>query len=83
MKIRAAALTGFLLFTATVAAQAPRQGPPPITCGTEDNRIEALTKVEADLRARQINFTFKRYPGEHEWKVWRHSLVDMAPLLFR
>ncbi len=54
-----------------------------LSCGTEDNRIEALTKVEADLRARRIAFTFKRYPGEHEWKVWRHSLVDMAPMLFR
>jgi enterochelin esterase-like enzyme len=53
------------------------------SCGTEDNRIEALTKVEADLRTRKIDFTFKRYPGEHEWKVWRHSLVDMAPMLFR
>jgi enterochelin esterase family protein len=53
------------------------------SCGTEDNRIEALTKVEADLRARKIDFTFKRYPGEHEWKVWRHSLADMAPMLFR
>ncbi len=54
-----------------------------LSCGTEDNRIEALTKVEADLRARKISFAFKRYPGEHEWKVWRHSLVDMAPMLFR
>ena len=53
------------------------------SCGTEDNRIESLTKVEADLRARQIGLTFKRYPGEHEWKVWRHSLADMAPMLFR
>jgi enterochelin esterase family protein len=53
------------------------------SCGTEDNRIEALTKVESDLQARKISFTFKRYPGEHEWKVWRHSLADMAPMLFR
>jgi len=53
------------------------------SCGTEDTRIEALTKVETDLRARKIAVTFKRYPGEHEWKVWRHSLVDMAPMLFR
>ena len=34
-------------------------------------------------QCRKINLTFKRYPGEHEWKVWRHSLADMAPLLFR
>jgi len=53
------------------------------SCGTEDNRIEALTRVEADLRARKIDFTFKRYPGGHEWRVWRHALADMAPLLFR
>jgi enterochelin esterase-like enzyme len=53
------------------------------SCGTEDTRIQSLTKVEEDLRSRQINFTFKRYPGAHEWKVWRHSLADMAPMLFR
>ena len=53
------------------------------SCGTEDTRIDSLTRVEAELRSRQINFTFKRYPGEHEWKVWRHSLADMAPMLFR
>jgi enterochelin esterase-like enzyme len=53
------------------------------SCGTEDTRMPSLTKVEEDLRSRQINFTFKRYPGAHEWKVWRHSLADMAPMLFR
>ena len=53
------------------------------SCGTEDPRIEAMTKVEEDLRSRKINVAFKRYPGEHEWKVWRHSLADMAPMLFR
>jgi len=53
------------------------------SCGTEDTRIVSLTQVEEDLRRRQINVTFKRYPGAHEWKVWRHSLADMAPMLFR
>jgi enterochelin esterase-like enzyme len=53
------------------------------SCGTEDPRIPILTKVEEDLRSRGINLIFKRYPGAHEWKVWRHSLADMAPLLFR
>jgi enterochelin esterase family protein len=53
------------------------------SCGTEDNRITALTKVEEELKTKQIAFTFKRYPGGHEWKVWRHSLVDMVPLLFQ
>jgi len=52
-------------------------------CGTEDSRIETLTKLETDLQSHKINLVFKRYPGEHEWKVWRHSLADMAPMLFR
>jgi enterochelin esterase-like enzyme len=52
-------------------------------CGTEDPRMPALNKLEEDLRSRKINLTFKRYPGEHEWRVWRHSLADMALLLFR
>ena len=54
-----------------------------ISCGTEDPRMPSLTKVAEELRSRRINLTFKSYPGEHEWKVWRHSLADMAPMLFK
>ena len=54
-----------------------------VSCGTEDPRIASLNKVAEELRARKINFTFKSYAGEHEWKVWRHSLADLAPMLFR
>ena len=53
------------------------------SCGTEDTRIEALKKTWDDLSARKINFVAKTYPGEHEWRVWRHSLVDLASLLFK
>jgi enterochelin esterase family protein len=53
------------------------------SCGTEDPRMPSLTKLQEELHSRKINFTFKSYPGEHEWKVWRHSLADMAPMLFR
>jgi enterochelin esterase-like enzyme len=53
------------------------------SCGTEDPRLPYLNKVTDDLRGRQINLTFKSYSGAHEWKVWRHSLADMAPMLFR
>ena len=53
------------------------------SCGTEDPRITGMTQVAEELRSRKINVTLKSYPGEHEWKVWRHSLADMAPLLFR
>jgi enterochelin esterase family protein len=53
------------------------------SCGTEDTRIEYFTKAVDELRGRQISFVYNKYPGGHEWRVWRHSLADMAPLLFR
>lgn len=53
------------------------------SCGTEDPRMEGMAKVAQELNSRKIPVTLKRYPGEHEWKVWRHSLADMAPMLFR
>jgi enterochelin esterase-like enzyme len=53
------------------------------SCGTEDARIEALKKTWDDLSAHKINFVTRTYPGEHEWRVWRHSLADLAQLLFR
>jgi len=51
--------------------------------GTEDPRLASLTALQEELHSRNINTVFKTYPGEHEWKVWRHSLTDMAPMLFR
>ena len=51
--------------------------------GTEDPRVPSLNDLQQQLRSRNIDFVFKSYPGEHEWKVWRHSLADMAPLLFK
>ena len=53
------------------------------SCGTEDPRLPALNQLWTDLRSRNINFVARTYAGEHEWKVWRHSLADMAPMLFR
>jgi enterochelin esterase-like enzyme len=50
--------------------------------GTEDPRLASLNELMAQLRSRKINHVYKTYPGQHEWKVWRHSLVDMTPLLF-
>jgi enterochelin esterase-like enzyme len=54
-----------------------------MSCGTEDPRVDAMTQAAKDLQTRNISVTYKTYPGEHEWKVWRHSLVDMSQLLFR
>jgi enterochelin esterase-like enzyme len=53
------------------------------SCGTEDPRMQYQTKVTDDLKARKIALTFKGYPGEHDWRVWRASLVDFAQMLFK
>jgi len=53
------------------------------SCGTEDPRIHYQTKATDDLQSHGIALTFKRYPGEHDWRVWRASLVDFAQMLFR
>jgi enterochelin esterase-like enzyme len=54
-----------------------------LSCGTEDPRITGMKQAADELLSRKIDVVFKAYTGEHEWKVWRHSLADMAPLLFR
>ena len=51
--------------------------------GTEDPRIEALKDTWTDLKAREIDFVAKTYPCVHEWSVWRHTLRDLAQLLFK
>jgi enterochelin esterase-like enzyme len=52
-------------------------------CGTEDPRMPFQTKMAETLRSKGINLTFKGFDGEHEWRVWRYTLADMASLLFK
>jgi enterochelin esterase-like enzyme len=54
-----------------------------LSCGQQDSRFPFQTKAAETLRAQKINLTFNSFPGVHEWKVWRRSLADFAPLLFR
>jgi len=53
------------------------------SCGTEDPRMPFQTRAADELRAHGIRLTFRSFPGAHDWKVWRSSLADFAPLLFR
>ena len=53
------------------------------SCGTEDPRINGMAKAAKLLNDSGIPTVMKRYPGEHEWKVWRHTLVDLSQLLWR
>jgi enterochelin esterase family protein len=53
------------------------------SCGTEDPRMQYQTKAADELKSKGIALTFKSFPGAHEWRVWRNSLVDFVPMLFR
>jgi enterochelin esterase-like enzyme len=53
------------------------------SCGTEDPRMPYQTKVAEELKSKGITLAFKGFAGAHEWRVWRNSLVDFAPMLFR
>ena len=53
------------------------------SCGEEDPRLPYQTKVVEQMRSHKIALTFKTFPGAHEWRVWRSSLADLAPLLFK
>ncbi len=54
-----------------------------MSVGTEDPRLPFQKKALEDFQNHKINVTFATFPGAHEWKVWRHSLADLAPKLFR
>jgi enterochelin esterase-like enzyme len=54
-----------------------------MSCGTEDPRLPFQKKALEEFQSHKIAVTFAAFPGAHEWKVWRHSLADLAPKLFR
>lgn len=55
-----------------------------ISCGGDDGLITSMNEFEAWLSAHKIHYTKKVIPGYgHVWSVWRKSLVDVAPSLFR
>ena len=54
-----------------------------ITCGEQDPRIEATRSIVRQMREKGVEVGFASYPGVHEWQVWRKSIRDFLPLLFR
>ena len=54
-----------------------------ISCGEGDPRIEPTKKVVALFREKGLEVEFNSFPGGHEWQVWRKSLHDFAPKLFK
>ena len=54
-----------------------------MSCGTEDPRMPFQKQTFDDLKKHGFNPVFMEFAGAHQWKVWRHSLYDFAPRLFR
>ena len=52
-------------------------------CGTEDPRIPGHMDLMDALKAKQVRYIWYPTAGAHEWKVWRHSLAEFLPKLFR
>jgi enterochelin esterase family protein len=54
-----------------------------LSCGTEDPRIPGHMDLMDALKAKQVRYVWYPTAGAHEWKVWRHSLAELMPKLFR
>ena len=54
-----------------------------MSCGTEDPRMPFQKQTFDDLTRNGFKPVFMSFAGAHQWKVWRSSLNDFAPRLFR
>jgi enterochelin esterase family protein len=54
-----------------------------VSVGEQDPRIEATKKAVADFKAHGLDVEFASFLGGHEWQVWRKSLHDFAPRIFK
>lgn len=54
-----------------------------ISVGEQDPRLDATNKLVNTLRQHRMNVEFQTFPGIHEWQVWRMSLQDFLPRLFK
>jgi enterochelin esterase family protein len=54
-----------------------------MSCGTDDPRMPFQKQTFEDLTRNGFKPVFMGFAGAHQWKVWRHSLNDFAPRLFR
>lgn len=53
-------------------------------CGDQEERIlTSLSRDFSSFNEKGIQYTFSRYPGYHEWTVWRHCLKEFAQLIFK
>jgi enterochelin esterase-like enzyme len=51
--------------------------------GKEDIAYNNCQQMMKKLDELNIKYTYQEYPGGHTWPVWRLSLYNFAPLLFK
>ena len=54
-----------------------------ISCGEQDPRITYTRKAVENMKDAGVDVTFRSYPGDHEWQVWRKSFSEYAQMLFK
>jgi enterochelin esterase family protein len=54
-----------------------------ISVGEQDPRYEHTEAVVNTFRENNLEVEYRTEPGVHEWKVWRLSLADFLPRLFK
>ena len=54
-----------------------------LSCGEQDPRIEYSRNIVKKMRDGGVEVRFNSYPGDHEWQVWRKSLLEFAQYLFK
>jgi enterochelin esterase-like enzyme len=54
-----------------------------MSVGRTDSRRESQEKARAEFQRNGIEPTFRLYDGAHEMKVFRTSLEDFAPMIFK
>jgi enterochelin esterase family protein len=54
-----------------------------LSCGTEDPRLKGYEQLVDTLKAAGVAHQYFTTPGDHEFKVWRRSLAEFLPRLFK
>jgi enterochelin esterase-like enzyme len=54
-----------------------------ISVGLQDPRYGPTQKAISIFRDNKLNVVSTSFPGDHCWAVWRLSLCDFAPMLFK
>ena len=53
------------------------------SAGEKDQNFAAMKTFHESLDQKQVRHRWEIKQGAHEWKVWRASLYEITPLLFR